>query len=268
MRQMAANINYAAASRQRAPKHPRMEEALHLWFNIQEQRDLVITDELLYAQAKTFGVTCGVPDDFAYSRGWLEGFKKGWGIRSYQLHGKADDANMEGLALAQANLPILLEGCGFDADSTYNQDETGLLWRQPLTRTNASANKPGKKAEGRVTVSLTCSASGTDKRSLSIIGKAKRPRRFPKRFSPGRDLGMRYANNKTAWVTAHEFKKWLLEWNSKLRGHVDMVAVNSVKFATFSNVHNMTCANMIVGLAATSLSSQTTLPTTPSPTTT
>jgi hypothetical protein len=155
IRQMAANVNSAAASRQRVPKQPRMEEALHPWFKPQEQRDLVITDELLYAQAKTFGLTCDVPEDFAYWGGWLEGFKKRWGIRSYQLHGEAGDAHMEGFALAQANPPILLEDCSLYADSTYNQDKTGLLWRQPRTRTNASANKPGKKAEKqRVTVTL------------------------------------------------------------------------------------------------------------------
>jgi hypothetical protein len=79
---------------------------------------------------------------------------------------------------------------------------------------------------------------------------------------------VRYVNIKTAWMITHEFNKWLLEWNLKLRGYVDIEAVNSVKCATFSNVHDMTCANMIVGLAASLLSSPTTLPLTPSPTTT
>jgi hypothetical protein len=92
--------------------------------------------------------------------GLLEGFRKRWAIRSYQLHGEAGDANMEGLALAQANLPTLRD-CSFDADSTYNQDETGLRWRQARTRTNVSANKPGKKVgRERLTVSLTFTANG------------------------------------------------------------------------------------------------------------
>jgi hypothetical protein len=43
-----------------------------------------------------------------------------------------------------------------------------------------------------------CNAAGTDKRPLMIIGKSKRPRSFPKSFQPKCDLGVRYANNKTA----------------------------------------------------------------------
>ena len=222
IRAMAAGEASAAGTRNCAAKHPRMEEALHLWFRTQEQRDLVITDELLINQAKLFGAQCEVPEAFAFSRGWLQGFKKRWGIRSYALHGEAGDANMEGVALARANLPLLLEAGGYTADTTYYQDETGLLWRQVPTRTHASSRKAGKKTEKeRVTVSLTCNASGTDKRQLFLIGKAKRPRSFPKKFQPSRDLapkGVRYANNKTAWMTTHEFSKWLLDWNAALRG--------------------------------------------------
>eukprot|EP00892_Ulva_mutabilis_P001725 jgi/Ulvmu1/11553/UM078_0046.1 len=126
---------------------------------------------------------------------------------------------MAGVALARASVPLLLKEGGYGEDDIFNQDETGLLWRQPPTRTLASAKKSGRKAEKeRVTISLTCNASGTEKRELFIIGKAKRPRSFPKKFHPKRDLGIRYANNKTAWMTTNEFSKWLLDWNSKLRG--------------------------------------------------
>jgi hypothetical protein len=122
----------------------------------QEERDLVITDNLLINQAIIFGAQCDVPKSFTFSLGWLQGFKKRWGIRSLALHGEAGDANLEGVALARASLPGLLEARGYSKEDCYNQDETGLLWRQMPTRTHASARKAGKKTEmERVTVSLT-----------------------------------------------------------------------------------------------------------------
>jgi hypothetical protein len=86
------------------------------------------------------------------------------------LHGKASDANREGIQLAQSKLRLLLEG--YTAEDVYNQDETGIFRRQQPTGTVATGNRAGQKKEKEcVTVSLMCNASGTDKRPLSLIGK-------------------------------------------------------------------------------------------------
>jgi hypothetical protein len=209
----------AAASKRRRGGHcPLLDEALYLWFRAQESRDLTITDELLTEQAKIFGLRAElrVSATFSYSKGWLDKFKKRKGIRSYKLHGEANDADREGVKLAQNNFrKIVLEG-GFTADNIFNQDETGLFWRQVPTRTHATGKKAGrKKDKQRVTVSLVCNASGSEKQGLFIIGKAKRPRSFPKSFQPKRDVGIRYANNKTAWMTSQEYSRWVADWNAE-----------------------------------------------------
>jgi hypothetical protein len=182
----------AASKRQRGGHCPLLDAALYLWFRAQESRDLTITDELLTEQAMVFGskAELRVPATFSYSKGWLDKFKKRKGIRSYKLHGEAD---REGVKLAQTHFRIsVLEG-GHTADNIFNQDETGLFWRQVPTRTHATGKKAGRmKDKQRVTVSLVCNASGSEKRGLFIIGKAKRPRSFPKSFEPKRDVGIRY----------------------------------------------------------------------------
>jgi hypothetical protein len=118
---------------------------------------------------------------FQYSKGWLEGFKRRHGIRSYVRHGKAADANAKGVRLAQENVrKVLLDG-GFSKEETYNQDESGFFWRQLPTRSHGLGKKAGrKKDKQRVTVFFVCNASRTDKWPLHIIGKVARPRSFPK----------------------------------------------------------------------------------------
>jgi hypothetical protein len=52
---------------------------------------------------------------------------------------------------------------------------------------------------------------------LFVIGKAARPRSFPKSFQPKRDLDVRYAHNKPAWMTAAEFGRWITGVNSDMK---------------------------------------------------
>jgi hypothetical protein len=77
---------------------------------------------------------------------------------------------------------VLHDG-GYTAETTYNQDESGLFWQQLPLRSHATGKKAGrKKDEQRVTVSFVCNASGSHKRALFLIGKAARPLSFPKNF--------------------------------------------------------------------------------------
>jgi hypothetical protein len=186
--------------RNKAARYPELEEALFVWFRQQQSNDMTITEQLLREQAQVFGAKFNVHESFIFSSGWMQKFKKRYGIKSYALHGEAGDANAEGIKLAQTELRNVLEP--FKPEDVYNQDETGIFWRQVPARTLATGKRAGnKKIKERVTVSLTCNVTGTDKRPLMLIGKAARPRSFPRSFEPKRVLGVTYANNKTAWMT-------------------------------------------------------------------
>lgn len=202
--------------RARGPSHPDLEDALELWFRQQESRQLTLTNEMVRAQARRFAPQLNVPDTFSFSDGWLQRFKNRHGIRRITLHGEADSADQQHVQLARDNMKYIVEG--YSLDDIYNQDETGVFWRQLPTRSLATGKRAGrKKDKQRVTASITCNATGTDKRELFIIGKANRPRCFPKGFRPERDWGVRYRNNSKAWMLSAEFSEWVHEWNAKLR---------------------------------------------------
>jgi hypothetical protein len=206
--------------RDKKAKYPELEEALQLWFKQQEQRGLTVQDEHFRGQAIRFAEGLKIPvtgdNAFSFSNGWLDGFKKRKGIKSFVQHGEAGSANAAGIELARRSVRKLVEG--LDPGDIFNQDESSLFWRQPPSQTLSTGKKAGrKKDEQRVTASLLVNATGTEKLPLFLIGKAKRPRSFPKNFQPKRDLNVRYANNRTSWMTTSEFSCYMLDWNAELK---------------------------------------------------
>ena len=61
-------------------KHAKFEEALFLWQSKLAARRVPLSDKLLQSKAKEFGARLSIAD-FAYSRGWLQNFKKRYGIK-------------------------------------------------------------------------------------------------------------------------------------------------------------------------------------------
>jgi hypothetical protein len=200
------NVDSVASSqkRARAPKHPLLEEDLALWFHKQEARSLIFTNDIPRAQAKRFAHQFNVPESFAFSDGWLTKFKSRHGIKRIVLHGGASSADPEEVQLARCSIRLI--AADSQLDDIYNQDETGVFWRRLPMRTLATGKHAGRKKDQlRITLSLTCNASGTDKREFFLIGRAKPPRMIPKNFHPERYWGIRYRSNAKAWMMSAEF---------------------------------------------------------------
>jgi hypothetical protein len=53
-----------------------MEEALFIWFKQMSDRELAITDEILFEIANEIKKLTKVPEGFKFSCGWLSNWKK------------------------------------------------------------------------------------------------------------------------------------------------------------------------------------------------
>jgi DDE superfamily endonuclease len=69
------------------------------------------------------------------------------------------------------------------------------------------------KAKDRVTIYVCTNADGSDKYPLSIIGKSKAPRCFPR----GYVKPMRYYNQKKAWSDSRVFKEWFTDFENHIK---------------------------------------------------
>ena len=125
------------------------------------------------------------------------------------MHGEAEDADMEGVRIARRALPKLLED--YDLRDIFNLDETGLYYRRlPLKSLMRKKRKGKKLAKDRFSLNFIVNALGSEA-YVQCIGTAKRPRSFGRTFDPLRDLGIFYANNKTAWMRSDIFEQ-VLRW--------------------------------------------------------
>jgi hypothetical protein len=178
---------------------------------------MTLTEEFIRKKGKKLGQHLGVAKGFSYSDVWLHNFKRCYGIKSYALHGEAGSADQEGINLANKHLRDLLEKGGLQHMVFTMKKRVGCFGDR-CPRTMATGKRAGRKKEKeRVTFSVCCNATGTHKMSLLVIGKAARPRSFPRSFDPKRDLVVRYANNKSAWLTKRDYARWVGEVKSEMR---------------------------------------------------
>ena len=93
----------------RSVQFPQLEEAMHIWVVQMEQRGAPLMSEVLLEQAKTFGAQLQVPENFSYSNGWLDKFKKCMGLKAVQKHGEAGSAPMESVDVAKTAVPLVIQ---------------------------------------------------------------------------------------------------------------------------------------------------------------
>lgn len=152
-------------------------------------------------------------DDFSASNGWLEAWRKRFGVRSTALCGESAEVPEDVVEDWAQRLPDITAGyCCYDI---FNADETGLFYRALPNRTMAVKSDPArgvKSSKERMTVLLACSAAGEKLKPL-VIGKSRKPRCFMKNDI----LPVKYVSNKKAWMTSSYFDKWLNWLNNKMK---------------------------------------------------
>ena len=138
------------STRTRGCKEPELEAALLMWFNDVRSRDVPVSGEMIIKKAKKFGEELGI-ENFSYSSGWLDRFKKRCGISQHAIHGESASANTNDVDEGRQNLRRLL--AEYDLKDIFNMDETGLFFRLQPDATLATAPVKGKKkSKERITV--------------------------------------------------------------------------------------------------------------------
>lgn len=186
--------------------YQKMEKALYKWFLKQRERHTIITGEILKEKAKVLHAKF-YTGSFHASNGWLQKFKKRYGIRFLKLAGEKLSSQPELIAPFKEKLSEKITELQLNLDQIYNADESGLYWKLLPDKTYVSSlekTAPGRKAEKqRVTILACTNASGKHKVKLLVIGKAKNPRTLKNFNRP-----VNYDHSKTAWMTAEIFKRW------------------------------------------------------------
>lgn len=156
-------------------------EALYMWFCLRRQVGVPISGVILQAKAKILSQQ--FPDEnknFAASNGWLNRWKKRYGIRQVTVCGEKLSANEDAVDPFRENLLDFIWKKKYTLDQIFNADETGLNYKMLPSKTLAvktEISAPGaKKSKERVTIMTCANASGSFRLPLMLIGKSARPR--------------------------------------------------------------------------------------------
>lgn len=200
--------------RKREAKFPEIAEPLFVWFKEKRAQGVLPSGSLLKQKAADIASSLKI-ENFTPNDGWFTRWKDRHGIAFKQEHGenKSADCPAANTWLKEKLPGILAE---FKPENIYNADETGLFYKLLDSRGYVEAKEKadgGKQPKDRLTILVCANMDGSEKRPLLVIGKAKRPRCFPKDLSK---LPVTWESSKNAWMTASLFEKWLQEWDTAL----------------------------------------------------
>ena len=171
--------------------------------------------QMFYLQEKASMLATAMGhDDFAASNGWLTCWQKRYNVKWSLLSGEAAEVPEDVVTDWSHRLPSITEG--YELKDIYNADETVLYYRALPSRSMVLKDDPRKgikTSKDRLTVLLTCSATGEKMKPL-VIGHSLNPRCF--RGVDKALLPVIYRSNRKAWMTSELFREWLEHLNSKM----------------------------------------------------
>lgn len=191
-----------------------INEHTYSWFLKARSLHLPISGPQLKEIALVFKEHLGI-GNFKASNGWLEKFVKNKNIHYKNICGDSASANLDAAKEFIDNFENL--STGYKKEDIFNLDETALFYKLFPNKTYAESNTNanGLKADkSRITVLFGVSAAG-EKLIPLIIGKYKKPRCF--KGVDVKKLPVIYESNKTAWMTAEIFTRYLTRINNDFK---------------------------------------------------
>jgi len=189
-----------------------VEEALIVWIEKALECNITITGSLIQKKALNFAELLEITD-FKASSGWLQRFKKRYSISAFNKHGEAQSAPIEQIPEMRLELKGIIEQ--YQPDDVFNCDETGLYWKMEPKRGLSTGPMSGlKQNKDRVTVLLTCNATGTEKLTPLLIHKYRNPR--PLNGINKDSLPVDYYWNSQAWMQTSIWNDYLKKLDKKM----------------------------------------------------
>lgn len=190
-----------------------VEDALILWIQKALECNVTITGIVIQQKALKFAELLG-NNTFKASSGWLDKFKHRYSIKEHNKHGESQSAPIEQIPEMREKLKDVLKN--YRKEDIFNCDETGLYWKMEPNRGLSTTPISGLKLnKERVTVLLTCNATGTEKLIPLFIHKCENPR--PLRGIKKSSLLVDYYWNSKAWMQVSIWNDYLKKLDNKMR---------------------------------------------------
>jgi len=185
-----------------------LDKRLLEWFSQKTALGLAVSGPLLKEKALVIANDLNYTT-FKASNGWLDSWKRRHCIKARSFQGESRDMDQQIVSSWIASLPHII--AGYEMKDIFNCDETGLFFRSMPDRSlvqKGTACKGGKIQKDRMSILLTCSATG-EKLLPMVINKSRMPHCFGGRIPTGVD----WYWNDNAWMTTAFFEEYLNKLN-------------------------------------------------------
>ncbi|XP_018373175.1 PREDICTED: jerky protein homolog-like [Trachymyrmex cornetzi] len=197
-------------------EHTKVEEALFLWFVQQREKGAPISGSIL--QAKALSLYSHFPDEaekeecFAASNGWLDRWKKRYGIRLMQFNTRGEKffEDDDVVNVFKEKFKKTIKRGGYSLEQIYNCDEISLNYKMLPNKILAwheeSLVPSNNRSKEKITILACSNASGNHKLRLTVIGKYANPRALKNLTTS--TMPVYYKNQKNIWMDTTIFKWW------------------------------------------------------------
>lgn len=225
------NERRKSVKRLKGAKHQDVESTLIDWIGKMNAESRTVNDKIIKKRAKVIGQQMGVTD-FVYSSGWLHRFKRRHGLIQNKKHGETTEVSVEvGRGCRQRLCDIVKE---YNPKDIYSMNESALFYQvQPDTNVSDGPVKGCKKAEDKITLAFCTNANGSDKRTVTVVGKYKD-------LNPS--VYVSHRHNADARMAAIEFGEWIKDFNEDMQKNkrsILLLVNNNTPFHKATNLSNV-----------------------------
>ena len=214
-----ADISGSRSAYIRDPCVERMEKALLIWIDDNQQKNIPMSGEII--KEKALGLYSRLQKDeaststkqkreFVASSGWLANFVKRFSLHNVAVKGESASADNSAAAAFPNTLAKIIDDGHYNSDQVFNMDETGLFWKKMPSRTYITMSqkfaKGYKVAKERITLLMCSNASGDFCLKPLVVHRTLRPRAL--KDSNMDMLPVHWRANPKAWVTKLIFEDW------------------------------------------------------------
>ncbi|CAB50967.1 HTH CENPB-type domain-containing protein [Schizosaccharomyces pombe] len=216
--------------RNRPPKYPLLEAALFEW-QVQQGDDATLSGETIKRAAAILWHKIPEYQDQPvpnFSNGWLEGFRK-----RHILHA-INEQPTESVVLNNTEPPNDPLSRVYDVtrltniNDIFTMQETGLFWKLVPNGTPEVEDIKGiTRFKARITLTVCCNASGTERLPLWVIGYSQSPRVFRAANVKPEVMNFKWRSNGKASMTTAIMEEWLRWFDACMEGRKVILLIDS-----------------------------------------
>ncbi|XP_043472627.1 jerky protein homolog-like isoform X3 [Leptopilina heterotoma] len=192
-----------------------LDTAVITWYQQTRDRGDPISGPIIKEKALIFSKKLNPVSQFKASDGWLQCFKKRYGIRRCELKGNTESAKEFSQYLQDK---IAREKLSLD--NIYNADESEIYWRTLLSCAPDLHTDTKMEFSERITTLFCSNASGSNKLPLLVIGDKALPKCLKNLITPAikmnrlkyfQNIGVVYTHQNSCWMDRQIFMLWYRE---------------------------------------------------------